>query len=311
MLATPWERPFDDPGWSFEVKWDGVRLLAHRSGYSVVLRTRRGRDASVTYPELARPMRELAGSIVLDGEVVVLDAAGRPSFERLQQRMNITDVRRAGEAAARHPVAYVAFDLLYDGADLTTNSYAERRRRLLELELPAPIVAADAVEGEGVAMWEFVTARSLEGMVAKRLDGRYLPGVRSPDWRKIPYRKLLRAVVGGYLPGEGARSSTFGSLLVGLFDGPSLRWIGAVGSGFGDRELGLIFPALRAQVTAESPFVAADAIPSQAIWVVPQLVAVVEYKEWTSAGRLRAPVWKGFSATPIDEATWGAEGPPA
>ena len=160
-------------------------------------------------------------------------------------------------------------------------------------------------------MWAFVVENDLEGIVAKRLGSRYQPGVRSPDWRKIGHFKTVRAVVGGYTQGTGSREGTFGALLLGLIDRDRLRWIGAVGSGFDERSLLAIRQAADQMRVAESPFHPDDQLPAGAVWVEPRLVAVVRYKEWTGAARVRAPSFQGFTDDPIDRITWETEGPAA
>lgn len=307
MTAVSWPSPFADDAWWFEPKLDGVRVLLHWDGAAVDLRTRRGRDASVTYPELAGFRH--ARPCVLDGEVVALDERGVPSFARLQQRMNVVDRARVAEQQLAVPISYVVFDCLHDGEPVVDAPLEERRARLAGIELPAPCAAVEAVAGDGVALWRFVVERDLEGMVAKRGGSPYRPGVRSADWRKVANRHVLRVVVGGYLPGDGGRAATFGSLLIGLYDGDRLRWVGAVGSGFDDATLVAVKAALDQMGRADSPFHPDRAMWRQARWVEPALVAVVEFKEWTSVGRLRAPVFKGFTHDPVDEVTWEAEGP--
>ncbi len=309
MTATAWPRPFSDPGWSFEPKMDGVRVVLHWDGDRVELRTRRGRDATRTYPELAAFRHDRP--CVLDGEVVALDDSGRPSFELLQQRMNVLDAGRVARKREEVPISYAVFDLLHDGAPLVDLPIEERRGRLAAFELPPPLVRTEVVAADGLALWHFVVERDLEGMVAKRNGSVYRPGDRSGDWRKVANRHLLRAVVGGYTAGDGGRAATFGSLLIGLWAGGGLRWIGAVGSGFDDAALGDVRTALDAMARDECPFLERPDVAGELRWVEPQLVAAVEYKEFTSAGRLRAPVFKGFTADPVDAVTWDAEGPPS
>ena len=174
--------------------------------------------------------------------------------------------------------------------------------------MPPPVVIGDAVRGDGPALWEAVRERGMEGIVAKRLDSPYRPGVRSPDWRKIANVPTMRAVVGGFTPGEGGRSRTFGSLLLGLWRGDDLRWIGSVGTGFGDSELIAIRSALDKMTRPVAPFAADPDLPP-ATWVEPVLVASVGYREWTTAGRLRHPRFRGFTDDPAQTLTREAEGP--
>ena len=303
MLATPWASPFDDADWVFELKWDGVRCMLITQDGETRLESRAGNNMTARYPELTGS--RLADGLVLDGEIVALDSAGHPSFELLQGRMN-----RVPEAGLRPvPVTYVVFDLLRSGESLLRTPLEGRFHRLLDLELPAPIVVGDRFRGESGSVWRFVEENDLEGIVAKRLGSRYSPGTRSPDWRKIGHFKQLRAVVGGFTNGTGGRTSTFGSLLLGLWDGERLRWIGAVGSGFNDRSLTAIRQALDEMAVPESPFHADSDLPAGCIWVQPHLVAMVRYKQWTAAGRVRAPSFKGFTDDPAEEVTWLAEGP--
>lgn len=305
MLATPWPRPFTDDDWWFEVKWDGVRVLAFWDTTQVTLRSRRGRDVTATYPELAsigadRPL-------VLDGEVVAFDDEGLPSFSRLQRRMNL-EGGRVGAAAATVPVTYVVFDLLHWGESLVDRPLEERWGILDGLRFDG-VVRSEPTRGEGEALYEAVVDRGMEGVVAKRVSSRYRPGRRSPDWRKVAHRRRARVVVGGFTPGAGSRVSTFGALLVGLWDGDAVRWVGSVGSGFDEASLRAIRAALGQMRRADPPFADVSGIPEGATWVEPRLVAVVEYREWTPGGKLRAPVFVGFTDEPPEVATWEAEGP--
>jgi bifunctional non-homologous end joining protein LigD len=306
MLASPWPAPFVDPDWTFELKWDGIRgVLTAGPGRSVDVRSRAGNDLTPRYPELAgfEPERDL----VLDGEIVALDPEGRPSFEVLQQRMG-----RVGRDAPRVvPVSFVVFDVLYDTEEVIREPWHERRARLESLELPKPFQVSSAVPEDPTGLWDLVRRRGIEGIVAKRTTSPYRPGVRSPHWRKITRFRQVRAVVGGYLPGEGGRAGTFGSLLLGLWKGDGLRWIGAVGSGFAFSELAAIQSALDEMRTEHSPFADTTGMPRNAVWVEPRLVALVQHKEFTTAGRLRGPSFKGFTDDEVRSVTWDREGPDA
>jgi bifunctional non-homologous end joining protein LigD len=306
MLATPWPAPFDDDEWVFELKWDGVRCIASSAGHGGLrLRSRRGIDMTTRYPELAGV--EIREGLALDGEIVALDENGHPSFERLQGRMN----RVPGVGETTVPITYVVFDLVADGVSLLRVPLEERTGRLSSLPLPTPIVIADRFPEQSGGLWSFVVEHDLEGIVAKRLGSVYQPGVRSPDWRKIGNFKQLRAVVGGFTKGTGGRMGTFGALLLGLYDGAMLRWIGAVGSGFDDRALRAIRAALDEMTVSESPFEPDPELPRGARWVQPRLVAMVRYKQWTAAGRVRAPSFLGFTDDAVESVTWDSEGPAA
>lgn len=293
MLATSWPAPFDDESWWFEVKWDGYRAVVGNHSGRVRARSRRGLDLLGRFPELES--LPIPNGVVLDGEVIAFDETGVPSFSLLQ---------------AREPVNLVVFDVLYlDDRDLTSAPYEERRATLTGLDLPSPLLVPEPTRAEGVALFQAVVDRGLEGIVGKRSGSRYQPGRRSTDWRKVSVRHRLRAVVGGYTRGEGSRSATFGSLLVGLYRGGALRSIGAVGSGFDERTIRAVHEALRKIERPESPFDAPVDLPGLKTWVDPAIVVSVEYKEWTRDGRLRAPVFKGVEIADPETVTWEEEGP--
>ena len=297
MMATRWPAAFSDPEWGFEVKWDGVRAIAAWDGATLDVRSRTGRPIHAVYPELDR----LDGiePCILDGEIVAFDADGRPSFGLLQQRTAL-DV----------PISFMAFDVLHLGRPLLDEPWTARSEQLGRLELPPPFVVPEPVIAEGEALWSGIVEQSLEGMVAKRRDSTYRPGLRSANWRKVARVDQVRAVVGGFLPGEGARASTFGSLLLGLVDGNHLRYIGSVGTGFSGSMLGAISAALDELGADEPAFSPGAELPIGARFVEPSLVALVEFKEWTRAGKLRAPSFKGFTDDDWSAATWASEGPP-
>lgn len=300
MLATPWPSAFDSEDWWFEVKWDGYRCVASGRGDHTAIRSRRGLDLAGRFPGVAA--LPLPPRWVVDGEIVVFDHAGRPDFSSLQ----------AGAGAA----TYVVFDLLVAaGEEVFSAPFEERRRRLAEAPLPESVIVTEPVAGNGRALYSAVRDRGLEGIVAKRAQSPYLPGKRSPDWRKVALRRTMRAVVGGWLPGEGGRAGSFGSLLIGLWaeegrsHGHGLVWVGAVGSGFTDSQLGPVASALGEIERSTCPFSDPSPIPRRARWVEPGIVISVEFKEWTRDRRLRAPVFKGVDDTPPDEVTWEREGP--
>ncbi len=291
MLAAPWPAPFSDDGWLFEPKWDGVRGVVAWDGSITSIRTRRGNEVADRYPELAAA---LATPCVLDAEIVAF-VDGRPSFQRLQNR--------AG------PLTLVVFDLLWlDGRDLTALPLEDRLDLLAGLDLPAAYLRSEVVAGEGMALWDAVIERDLEGMVAKRCGSTYRPGVRSADWRKIHHLHTARAVVGGFTPGEGGRAGTFGSLVLGQWEGETLRWVGNVGTGFDEAAVRAIRGALGEMASVESPFRPDPAMPP-ARWVEPVLVAAVGYRNWTEANRLRFPVFKGFTDDDPSAITFAVEGP--
>jgi bifunctional non-homologous end joining protein LigD len=305
MMAMRVEEPFDDPRWWFEVKWDGYRAVLAAEGGRIRARSRRGLDLLGPFPELAG--LPIPDGVAVDGEVVAFDEEGLPSFSYLQQRTGFGGRGTKADVG----VNLVVFDLLFRGQSLTSRPYEERVAMLKELGLPSPIVVPEPTPEHGTAVFEVAKQRGLEGVVGKRLGSPYQPGKRSPDWRKVPVKRQLRAVVGGYLPGEGGRSSTFGSVLVGLHDEMGLRWIAAVGSGFDDASLDAFATYLRQLERPSSPFHNQVVLPKpvKPVWVEPAIVVAVEYKEWTHDWHLRAPVYKGVESVLPESVTWAEEGP--
>lgn len=303
MLAIRWPQPFDDPGWVFEVKWDGYRSIVGSSAGKVRARSRRGLDLTGPFPELK--LLDLPEGVVVDGEITAFDEEGRPSFSLLQRR---TGFGGSGTTSTVR-VNLVVFDILFRGEDLTSLPYEERRAFLDGLGLKSPIIVPEPTPTYGVGLFDAVCERGMEGIVAKRLGSPYQPGRRSSDWRKVSVRRRLRAVVGGYMPGEGGRSRTFGSVLVGLYEPAGLRWIAAVGSGFDEGALQAFHDALTQIEREDSPFTNQVAVSGSPVWVEPGIVVNVEYKEWTLDEHLRAPVYKGIELADPETVTWEEEGP--
>ncbi len=296
MKAQPASLPPDDAKWAFEIKWDGVRALAYLADGRMRLQSRNLKDLTAQYPEV-RELADVLGerAAVFDGELVALDENGIPRFERLQQRMGLTNPADIGHMRARVPVVYMLFDLLYlDGDDLTRLAYRERRRMLEDLHLAGTAWQTPGYHvGDGEAMLAASRQRGLEGVMAKRLDCPYEPGRRSPDWRKIKNSNRQEFVVGGWQWGEGARNGRIGSLLVGYYEGDRLRYAGSVGSGFSEATLDRLAGLLEPLRYETSPFTEGD-VKRGAVYVEPRLVAEVEFNEFTRAGLLRQPVFKGL-----------------
>lgn len=294
MLATAGRLP-DDEGHTFEAKWDGVRALARSDASGFALHTRNGREATAAYPEL-EPLRAALGrtAAILDGEVVALDERGLPSFQLLQARMHVASARTAAGLAATTPVTYLVFDVLHlGGRALLAEPWHVRREVLDDLGLAGPSWATPpSFVGEGSATLGAIQVRGMEGVVAKRTDSPYLPGVRSRAWTKVVLTARDDFVVGGWLPGQGRRSGGIGSLLLGtpLPDG-RLRFAGGVGTGFTDAELHRLEAVLGPTVETASPF--EEPLPRNAVFVRPTIVVDVEYRERTSARILRHPSYKG------------------
>jgi bifunctional non-homologous end joining protein LigD len=301
MVATLVRDAFDDPDWIFEVKWDGVRAIA-TCGDQTMLISRNQKDITHSYPELARVHEQLvAVDAILDGEIVAM-SDGRPSFEKLQSRINLQNPRDIERAMKATPVTYIVFDLLYlDGRSLIKEPLEERKRLLDELVVRNPrIDVSTCIEGAGEALFEAARAQHLEGIVAKKLGSPYRPGKRGRDWLKVKTTYEADVVIGGWTRGEGSRSERFGALLVGAYEGDRLRFVGAVGTGFNDRTLDEVLREMKALETESDPF-EVDPEQEKVRWgkpiknphfVNPGLVAVVEFRELTHGGKLRAPSFK-------------------
>jgi len=288
MLAMTGALP-TGPGWAYEFKWDGVRALADLGPDSSRFYARSGVEITAAYPELAT-LHEQAGEVLLDGEVVVLTESGQPTFTALAERMHVRDPARAARLAASMPITYVIFDLLRSGGeDLTGWPYQRRRAALDELALGGPRWAVPPAFPDGPATYHAAGEHGLEGVVAKRLDSAYRPGLRSPDWVKVKLEVTADFVVGGWRPGV----RRIGGLLVGVPapGGGPLIFRGRVGGGIGaatERELLSVLEPLR---TDRSPF--DGGVPREdargAIWVRPEIVVEVKYGQRTPDGRLRFP----------------------
>ena len=297
-LAT--ELPHDDENWAYEIKWDGIRSLAYCETGTLRLESRTLRDITPTYPELRALAAEL-GSLdaVLDGEIVTFDEAGKPSFERLQGRMNLASDAAVRRRMADCPVTYMVFDVLFlDGHSLIDLPYTERRKVLEEMKLEGPNWQTPSYHrGDGERLLELTRKQGLEGLVAKRLDSRYLPGKRTRAWLKVKNLTGQELVVGGWLPGQGRRAGTLGALLVGYYEEEGgkqiLKYAGRVGTGFTDDELDRLSGLLEPLRTKQSPFTGRQP-PRAAVFAEPKLVAEVAFREWTAARTLRAPVYKGL-----------------
>ncbi|MCA0322950.1 MAG: non-homologous end-joining DNA ligase, partial [Actinobacteria bacterium] len=309
--ATPEEiRPAQDE-YAYEMKWDGVRSIVSLAGHRVRMTSRRGRDDTAAYPDLVSALTTIdVETAVLDGEIVVTDENGRPTFGLLQNRMNLTRPADIQHAVAAWPAQLMVFDLLeLNGRSLIREPY-ERRRELLEELLPEPVGGRVQVppifEGDLDAALETSRALRMEGVVAKRHGSIYQPGRRSYTWRKIKYQQSQEVVIGGWRPGHGRREGGMGSLLLGIPDSEGLRYVGRVGSGFNDHQLDEMDRLLAGLARHDSPL---HGVPREdardANWVEPELVGEVVYGELTGPGRLRHPVWKGLRTDKSpDQVVW-------
>ena len=301
LLATPADRPFSDPNWLFEIKWDGVRALARIENDALTLRSRTGVDIAKRYPELASlPDALAARQAILDGEIVALDAQGHSDFERLQERMH---VRAPSEnLVAQIPVVYFVFDLLYcDGYDLRETPLLDRKQLLQRLlHTSERFRYSDHQLEHGKELFALAEQNGLEGIVAKRADSPYVSD-RSPYWVKMKITKTVDAVVSGWTVSRTS-ALPFGSLLLGLYQGKKLRFIGHVGSGFDAKKLKELSGRLKELAAPTCPFDAAPETNEKPSWVSPTLVARVKFSGWTQEHCLRHPVFLALreDARPVD-----------
>jgi len=306
MLATlgsSTDGSFDDESdWAYEMKWDGVRAIAEVRGGStdhgeLRLFSRNGVDISVSYPELDALLKAVDGDVVLDGEIVALDKRGRPDFSLLQGRMHLRKKADVDKAAEGIPVKFMVFDVLeVDGESLMRKEYSERRE-ILEQTVDADdiVQVPPAFDGDLAAAMASSLKLGLEGVMAKKRDGRYSPGVRSRTWLKLKHHRAQEVVIVGWRPGHGSRARRVGSLLMGVPDGDGIRYVGRVGTGFDERALDEMLPRLKKLARKTS---AVEDVPNadarDAVWVSPKLVGEVEFAEWTPTRRLRQPSWRGW-----------------
>ncbi|HEX3735867.1 MAG TPA: non-homologous end-joining DNA ligase [Solirubrobacterales bacterium] len=300
MLAKLAPLPATDDGWAVEVKWDGVRAIAYCRPGRLELQTRNLNLVTAQYPEVRRLSRQIgARDAVLDGELVAFDAEGRPSFERLQQRIHQTSESVVRRRMKSHPVTYVIFDLLHlDGRNLLDEPYTRRRELLEGLELSGDSWQTPGYStGHAEELLAASAERNLEGLVLKRLDSRYSPGKRNGFWLKVKNIGRQEFVIGGWQPGEGRRRNRLGSILLGYFepgDGePEFRYAGKVGTGFSDRDLDELLERLRPLERKTNPFAGRKG-PRKAHFVEPELVAEIEFRELTAEGMVRHGSYKGL-----------------
>jgi len=290
MLATLAADVPRGAGWTFEVKWDGYRAIATESGGDTTLMSRNGNDLTARFLNVAKeiPKAVKTPDCVLDGEVCALDESGRSSFSAMQQ----------GKAGT--PIVYYVFDVLEIEGKSVVDLPLVERRKLLEglLDRRNKIVRLSEMFDDGQALLDAAKQQRLEGIMAKRLDSKYLPGRRTRDWLKIKTHSEQEFVVAGYTKGTGRRASSFGALVLGYYVSNELVYAGNVGTGFNSKEIEKLLDKLRPLQRDTPPFREVPKMPkvrkNDVIWVEPKLIAEVEFAEWTHDGRLRAPSYKGL-----------------
>jgi len=301
MLATLVDKPFDDPNWLFEVKWDGYRAVAFIEAGKVRLVSRNQNDLTRTYPELADLSTYIrARGAVVDGEIVALDEQGRASFSLMQQRTGISHNGRKIKRNADIPVLYYAFDLLWvDGFDLTRVDL-EKRKEVLEGMLAGSDILrySEHFMGKGMALYEAAKQRGLEGIVAKRRNSCYVQK-RTREWLKLKVTQTQECVIGGYTDPRGGREH-FGSIILGLYDDQGrLIHVGQAGSGFTEETHQDMWQRLKKIETSKNPFFGPVESNRRTHWVEPKMVAQIKFTEWTHESdggglKMRAPVFLGL-----------------
>ncbi len=285
MLATLTDEPFNRAGWLFELKWDGYRALAEVRADHVMLYSRNHKSFNERFAPLVESLRRLGREAVLDGEIVVVDDQGRSDFQLLQ------NYQKTGQGRLR----YYVFDLLYlDGHDLRPLALRQRKALLAKVlgDLP-DVLLSEHVERQGTAFFEAAVARGLEGIIAKRADSPYREGVRSPEWLKIKARQRQEAVIGGFTEPRGSRSD-LGALLLGVYEGKELVYIGHTGGGFTATTLADMRARLEPLMQRACPFQTRPKANAPAHWVAPRLVCEVTFQEWTHDGKMRQPIFVGL-----------------
>ncbi len=292
MHAELGDAPFNKPDWMWEPKLDGYRVLAFVGEAGVKLRSRRGLELAGVFPRLTAELgRQAVHGMILDGEIVAFDAGGKPSFNALQNRMQLKTERERSAADQASPAVFYCFDLLhFAGIGLRGAPYRDRRRYLAQCLLPSPLVQLVHTSEDAIALYEAALASGFEGVIGKRKDSKYEAGRRSASWLKIKPTQSADFVIGGYTKGKGARAP-LGALLVGYWEKGKLRYASHVGSGFDAHGLSQVQERLAPLKRSTCPFAEKLELPNPTTWVEPQVVAEVQFQSWTEEGSLRAPVF--------------------
>lgn len=293
MQAETGDAPFNHADWMWEPKLDGYRALAVIDERAVKLRSRRGLELSSAFPRLVAELRKQgAHGMILDGEVVAFDVDGKPSFNALQNRVQLKTEREIAAADRSVPAIYYCFDLLqFAGINLRKARYADRRRYLAQCLMPSALVQLVHASDDGPALHAAALANGFEGVIAKRKDSRYEAGRRSASWLKIKPTRSADFVIGGYTRGKGSRAR-LGALLVGYWEEDKLRYASHVGSGFDERSLAKVKAKLEPLRRRTCPFSEKPQLNAPTTWVEPVVVAEVSFQSWTEDGALRTPVFR-------------------
>jgi len=282
MLAKETDQPFSDKDWIYEIKWDGYRAISELKGTEVKLYSRNGNSFNASYPIVVDALKKMKLDAVIDGEIVVLDEQGRSNFQLLQFYRN----------DSAYPIAYYVFDLLELKGKNIGNLALTKRKELLEKLIPKnPVVKYSGhIEEKGIEFFKAAVKKNLEGIMAKKADSEYKPGVRTGAWLKIKNHKTTEAIIAGFTQPGGSRPH-FGALVLGIYDHGKLKYMGHTGSGFNVPGLQEISRVLKPLIRKTSPFEERVITNMPVTWVKPILVCEIKYTEWTRDGRLRHPIF--------------------
>ena len=283
MLATAVDQPFNSKEWLFELKLDGYRAITEIKKRKILLYSRNGLLLGTRYPSIINALEKINIEAILDGEIVVLDDNGKPDFQKLQNY----------QVSDQYPLVYYVFDILFlQKNDLKKMPLLERKKILKKIfKRPGVVRYCDHIENDGIDFFKKVIAASLEGIMAKKKDSLYTPGIRTREWLKIKYHKSQEAIIAGFTEPKGSRQH-LGSLLLAQYKNGKLRYIGHAGTGFTDKTLNDLMKKLKPLVTAGSPFDIPVKANGPVTWVKPVLVCEVAYYEITQDGIMRHPVFK-------------------
>ena len=313
MLATLIDKPFDNKEWVFEVKWDGVRaiLFLHKTKGILKIVSRNGKTITHRYPEIIEAVKSSSAiinckeSIILDGEIVILNREGQPDFQSHQRRMNVDSIKDIQKLSHKMPATYYLFDILYiDGRNLQSLSFLERRKNLSDAIIQTMnnnnnnnrIQISDFVDECGIDIFQRIKSMDLEGIIAKNKYGKYIQGARSTNWLKIKNIKSQDCVVIGYTRGEGNRQGYFASLLLAIYDiqEKELRFAGHTGSGFDFGQLNEIYSKLQQMKIERCPAKYIPYTNREPVWIRPELVAEIKFSGWTKEKIMRSPIFLRF-----------------
>ena len=285
-----------DPSFLFQVKWDGVRMIAHIGNGNMMLHNRKLNHRTAHYPELVRLAELIQHDVILDGEIVAL-REGKPSFPLVLERdliggsTSMPDAAKVRRAMQRVPIYYMVFDILYfKGKDITGLPLRERYEILGNLLPEDDTIHLVENFTDGEELFAALSAKKMEGIVAKDERSAYLPGKKHATWQKIKFRQRQLVVIGGYT----IKNGQLNALLAGAYHKGDLVYLGRVATGLSGRDIAGLSPFLKASVRVTSPFINASS-GKEKIWVEPKLVALIDFQEWTQDLRMRQPVIKGFT----------------